>query len=62
MAKVTGTYRYASGEAVQFVVKAENSYPDALDQAKATVIEALCEVTGMTRYRIETLTEEEDVD
>ena len=60
MAKVTGAYRYENGEAVQFTVKAENSYPDALDQAKSTCVEALCEMTGLTRYRAESLTDGDD--
>lgn len=52
MAKVQGTYRYADGEAVTFMVQVENDYPDALDQAKATCVTAICELTGLTRNQV----------
>lgn len=53
MAKVTATYRYADGETVQVCAKAEDSYPDALDQAKATAIAGVCELTGLTRHQVQ---------
>lgn len=51
--KVIATYRYADGETVRVKVKAENSYPDALAEAKATAIAGVCELTGLTRHQVQ---------
>jgi hypothetical protein len=47
MASVTGSYRYVDGEQITFSVEVENDYPDALDQAKATCLAALRDITGL---------------
>ena len=47
MASVTAIYRYPNGEAVSIKVKVENDYPDALDQARATAIAGVKDLTGI---------------
>jgi hypothetical protein len=42
-AKITGTYRISSEELVQFTVDVASSYPDALAEAKSTVLSLLHE-------------------
>lgn len=52
MATVTAEYRYADGEVVTVMVDVENDYPDSLDQAKATAVAGVCELTGLTRHQV----------
>jgi hypothetical protein len=40
MASVTVAYHYADGDRQVVTVKVEDSYPDALDQAKGTALAA----------------------
>lgn len=47
MASVTAEYRYADGEVVTVMVDVEDSYPDSLDQAKATAVAGVRELTGI---------------
>jgi hypothetical protein len=53
MASVTAIYRYPTGEAVSVRVKVENDYPDALDQARATAIAGVRELTGIDTAEVE---------
>lgn len=48
MASITGTYQYADGETISIDVVIENDYPDAMAEAKATVVAAIRELTGLT--------------
>jgi len=52
-ASITGVYRMDEHEAIQITVTMPNAYPDALDQAKATVLAMLhaelADVMGQTR-------------
>lgn len=40
-ARVTGTYRMNENELIQFSVEVPNAYPDAIAEAKATVLSPL---------------------
>ena len=48
MAKVTVQRRWPDDDVLTIVVKAENTYPDALDQARAVALEAYREALGVT--------------
>jgi len=54
MAKVEGYYHFATGEVVVIKVKVENSFPDAVAEARKTCVDALRELMG------ESVTEVED--
>ena len=47
VASVTASYTYAEGERVTVSVEVENEYPDALDQAKATAVAGVRDLTGI---------------
>lgn len=48
MATASGAYHYGdSGDFVSFEVEIENDYPDSLNEARKTVVQALRELTGM---------------
>ena len=42
-AKITGTYRLDENELIQVTVEVPNAYPDAIAEAKATVLSMLSE-------------------
>jgi hypothetical protein len=46
MAEVMIVYKFADGDTIQTSVKVEASYPDALDQAKATAVATFKDVLG----------------
>ena len=52
-ATITGVYRLDEHEAIQFTVTVPNAYPDAISEAKATVLamlhDELADVMGQTR-------------
>ena len=51
-ASITGTYRLNENECIQFTVSMPNAYPDAVAEAKATVLsllhDELADVLGQT--------------
>lgn len=48
MAKVTIQRRWPDGDCLAIEIKAETNYPDALDEAKRTAINAYREALGVT--------------
>lgn len=49
MASASATYHWGdSGDMVSFELTIENDYPDALATARATIVAAIRELTGMT--------------
>ena len=57
MACVSVLYRFADDEVIQVTVEVEASYPDALNEARATAVRAFGEAM---RDGIETLTQGDD--
>jgi hypothetical protein len=53
MATVTAEYRYADGDVVTVMVDVEDSYPDSLDQAKATAVAGVRELTGIGTVEVQ---------
>lgn len=48
MAKVTIQRRWPDGDVLSIVIKAENTYPDALDQARKVAIDTYRQALGVT--------------
>lgn len=46
MTTVTAQYAWPDGTTATFEVELENDYPDALDQARATVVRGLAEAVA----------------
>ena len=58
MAAVTITHAYADDETVSITVEVDESYPDALAEARATAVRAYHQATGVEFDTTATLDEE----